>query len=47
MTLHFATEPRNGSALVQQGMHKLSKRPNPLSGRAVDFSALEIGRAHV
>ena len=46
MTLHFATEPRNGSALVQQGMHKLSKRPNPLSGRAVDFSALAVQPPH-
>ena len=46
MTLHFATEPTNGSALVQQGMHKLSKRPNPLSGRAVDFSALAVQPPH-
>jgi hypothetical protein len=46
MTLHFATEPRNGSALVQQGMHKLSRRPNPLSGRAVDFSALAVQPPH-
>jgi hypothetical protein len=46
MALHFATEPRNGSALVQQGMNKLSKRPNPLSGHALDFSALAVQQPH-
>lgn len=46
MTLHFATGPKNGDALVQQGMNKLSKRQSPLSGRAVDFSALAVQQPH-
>jgi hypothetical protein len=46
MTLHFATGPRNGNALVQQGMNKLSKRHNPLSALALDFSTLKVQQPH-
>lgn len=46
MSLHFATEPKNGTALVQKGLNRLSTRTSPLSGRAVDFSALQVQQPH-
>lgn len=46
MPLHFATEPKNGTALVREGMNKLSRRTSPLSARAVDFSAIQVNQPH-
>jgi hypothetical protein len=47
MPLHFATEPpKNGAALVEQGLTRLSKRPNVLSGRGVDFTKLQVQQPH-
>lgn len=46
MPLHYATEPKNGSSLVQKGLGKLSTRTSPLSGRGVDFAALQISPPH-
>jgi hypothetical protein len=46
MPLHFAAEPKNGTALVQKGLNKLSTRKSPLSGREVDFSALKLSEPH-
>jgi hypothetical protein len=46
MPLHFATEPKNGTALVQKALSKLATRPSPLSERAVDFNALQVQQPH-
>lgn len=46
MALHFASGPSNGYDLVQQGIHKLSMRKNPLLGRQVDFSTLKVQQPH-
>ena len=46
MPLHFATEPKNGTALVQKALSKLGTRPSPLSERAVDFNALQVQQPH-
>jgi hypothetical protein len=46
MPLHFATEPKNGTALVQKALGKLATRPSPLSERAVDFNALQVQQPH-
>jgi hypothetical protein len=46
MPLHFATEPKNGTALVQKALSKLATRPSPLSARAVDFNALQVQQPH-
>jgi hypothetical protein len=46
MPLQFAAEPRNGALLVNEGLNKLSARKNPLSGRAVNFSALQVNQPH-
>ncbi len=46
MPLHFAAEPKNGSSLVQKGLDKLSTRTSALSGRAVDFAALQLSPPH-
>jgi hypothetical protein len=46
MPLHFAAPPANGSSLVQAGLNRLSTRTSPLSGTAVDFSALELSQPH-
>ncbi len=46
MPLHFATEPKNGTLLVQKGLDKLSTRASPLSGSAVNFSALQVQQPH-
>jgi hypothetical protein len=46
MPLHFATEPKNGTLLVSEGLNKLSARKNPLSGLGVNFSALQINQPH-
>jgi hypothetical protein len=47
MPLHFATEPpKNGTLLVQQGLHKLSTRKSLLSERAVDFTTLQVQQPH-
>lgn len=46
MPLHFATEPKNGTALVQNALNKLATRPSPLSGRALDFNALQVQPPH-
>ncbi len=47
MPLHFATEPRNGTALVFDGLNKISTRKSsPLASRAVDFNALHVDQPH-
>src|SRR6185437_4770363 len=46
MPIRFAAEPANGTALVRQGLDRLSVRTSPLSGRAVDFGALQIAEPH-
>jgi hypothetical protein len=49
MSLRFATEPKNGTALVQKGLNKLAKRSSPLGSTgaaAVDFSALQVNSPH-
>lgn len=46
MPIHFAAPPANGTSLVQAGLKKLSTRTSPLSGRGVDFNALELSPPH-
>jgi len=46
MPLHFATEPKNGTALVQKALSKLATRSSPLSARAIDFNALQVQQPH-
>ena len=46
MPLRFAAEPTNGTALVRGGLNRLSTRTSPLSGRNVDFDALQIAEPH-
>ncbi len=46
MPLRFAAEPANGTALVRGGLDRLSTRTSPLSGRSVDFDALQIAEPH-
>ena len=46
MPIHFAAEPINGSALVHKGLGKVATRTSPLSGRGIDFNALELSPPH-
>jgi hypothetical protein len=46
MTLHFATGPENGIALVQQGLSKLHLRADFLATRAIDFRTLQVSQPH-
>lgn len=46
MPLRFASEPKNGSALVRAGLNQISARPSPLSARAIDFAALNVTSPH-
>ncbi len=46
MTLHFATGPENGIALVQQGLSKLHLRADFLTTRVIDFRTLQVSQPH-
>ena len=46
MPLRFPPEPKNGSTLVRAGMNQLAARTSPLSGRAIDFTALNVTSPH-
>ena len=46
MPVHFAAPPANGTTLVEAGLNRLSTRPSPLSGTAVNFSALQVSQPH-
>jgi len=46
MPLRFAAEPINGSALVHKGLGKVATRTSPLSGRGIDFNALQLSSPH-
>jgi hypothetical protein len=46
MPLHFAAEPPNGSSLIHKGLDKVATRTSPLSGRGVDFAALQLSPPH-
>jgi hypothetical protein len=46
MPLRFASEPKNATLLIRQGLNRLSTRESPLSGRAIDLSALQLTRPH-
>jgi hypothetical protein len=46
MAIHYAQEPANGSSLVRSGLEKVSTRPSPLTGSAVDLSALTLSEPH-
>lgn len=46
MPIHFATEPINGTALVEKGLSRVAARTSPLSARGVDFSALQVQPPH-
>jgi hypothetical protein len=46
MPLRFATEPRNGTDLINDGLRKLAIRRSPLSERSVDFDALQPSQPH-
>lgn len=46
MAIHYASEPANGSSLVRASLEKVASRPSPLSGRGIDFKALEVSQPH-
>jgi hypothetical protein len=46
MPIHYASEPANGSALVQKGLERLGTRPNALTAKAIDLSALQLSPPH-
>ncbi len=46
MPLRFAAELTNGTALVRGGLNRISTRTSPLSGRNIDFDALQIAEPH-
>jgi hypothetical protein len=46
MAIHYAAEPENGSSLVRASIERVSSRPSPLSGRGINFNALEISAPH-
>ncbi|MGD0581007.1 MAG: hypothetical protein ABSC08_19040 [Bryobacteraceae bacterium] len=46
MALRYAKEPTNGAALVKAGMDRIGARPSPLTGRGIDFAALQLKPPH-
>lgn len=46
MPIHFVGAPTNGTQLVVEGLTRLSARKSPLSGRGLDFSALQLTEPH-
>ncbi len=46
MPLRYGTEPHNGSAMVLAGLHRVSARRSPLTGRGIDFAALQTAWPH-
>ncbi len=46
MAIHYASEPANGSTLVRVSMEKVLTRPSPISGRGIDFHALNLSQPH-